>query len=106
MRIGMTLPQMGPIAQPDRVAEFASTAEQLGYESLIPPGWHWGRAGAAARLVGRGAGFPLALHGKQIIHFSQNRAILARLLDPDRRDISGDVREILQNFRPTPWSRC
>jgi hypothetical protein len=27
MRIGMALPQMGPIAEPDRVAEFASTAE-------------------------------------------------------------------------------
>jgi probable F420-dependent oxidoreductase len=34
MRIGMALPQMGPIAEPDRVAEFASTAEELGYESL------------------------------------------------------------------------
>src|ERR1700747_2773918 len=34
MRIGMALPQMGPTAEPDRVAEFASTAEELGYESL------------------------------------------------------------------------
>jgi probable F420-dependent oxidoreductase len=34
MRIGMGLPQMGPLAEPHRVAEFASTAEELGYDSL------------------------------------------------------------------------
>jgi len=34
MRIGLALPQMGPIAEPDRVAEFAAAVEELGYDSL------------------------------------------------------------------------
>lgn len=34
MRIGLALPQMGAIAEPDRVAEFAAKAEALGYDSL------------------------------------------------------------------------
>lgn len=34
MRIGLALPQMGPSAGPDRIAEFASKAEELGYDTL------------------------------------------------------------------------
>ncbi|MFF3440005.1 TIGR03619 family F420-dependent LLM class oxidoreductase [Streptosporangium sp. NPDC002721] len=34
MRIGLSLPQMGAIAEPDRVGEFAARAEELGYDSL------------------------------------------------------------------------
>jgi probable F420-dependent oxidoreductase len=34
VRIGMALPQMGSIAEPQRVAEFARRAEELGYDTL------------------------------------------------------------------------
>jgi alkanesulfonate monooxygenase SsuD/methylene tetrahydromethanopterin reductase-like flavin-dependent oxidoreductase (luciferase family) len=43
VRLGITLPQFGPVVAPGLIADFARSAEQLGYESL----WVGGHAGQA-----------------------------------------------------------
>ena len=35
MRLGFSLPQLGPLAGPDAVEQVAKSAEQLGYDSML-----------------------------------------------------------------------